>query len=395
MFDSLINDFGVYRENPNLTYLDYAATTFMPDCVVNAWVDYNVKVGDSINRGSGVLADKAQQYYQDSKKRILKFFDADNYDLIYGKNATECLNVIVNGLSGKLMRGDIILMSPYEHHSNLIPWRHIAKMCGAIIVQLPLLQDGSIDYLFAQKLDIERIKIITMTLVSNVNSNVLDLEKLDAIIRESNAYTIIDASQAVGHKKLSCKKIGADVYIMSAHKMYGPKGIGAAIIKKELIDELSPFLLGGGMVWNSMGKEIAWQPGVRKFEAGTIDVAGLVAWATACSYLNDLGMNTIQRIESDLGQYVLSKIEKDERINLIPHTSQNINMISFSVEGLHPHDLAEKMKNNQIEMRFGHLCAQNTIQMFGLTSVCRASWGIGCTRNDIDRFLTVLSESCL
>ena len=266
------NDFGIFRKNKNIKYLDYAATTFMPDQVIERWVDYQQNIGVSCNRGNGILSDLAQQEYDNSKKSILQFFNARNdYDLIFGKNATECLNIVAYSLKEKVKQGDIILMGPYEHHSNILPWEKVAKETGACLVQLPLLETGEIDYAFFDMLDKRLIRVISISMISNINSNSIDFEWIKKAKQECGAYIILDASQMVGHRRLECEKINADVYVMPAHKMYGPKNIASAVVKKQLIEEMNPILVGGGMVWNSLGSAPSWQPGSRKFEAGTFD----------------------------------------------------------------------------------------------------------------------------
>ena len=282
-------DFSLFRNNKDITYLDYAATTFMPDQVIKSWVHYQQNTGVSYNRGNGILSDIAENEYNKAKKIILNFFSAEEtYDFVFGKNATECLNIVAYSLRDCLNQGDVILMGPYEHHSNILPWEKMAKETGACLVQLPLLEGGNINYSFWDSLDKKRIKVISISMVSNINSYAIDTMWLKAVKNDCDAIIILDVSQQVGHCELDCEKIGADAYIMSAHKMYGPKNIGAAIVKKQLIEKMNPVLVGGGMVWNSLGAGPTWQLGAKKFEAGTFDVGLVSAWSEACKYLNSI-----------------------------------------------------------------------------------------------------------
>lgn len=384
------NDFEIYKNNRELVYLDYAATTFMPETVISSWVDYQQNVGVSFNRGDGALSEKAQYIFEDSKTEILHFFDAYNrYDMAFGKNATECLNLLANSVGKGLKPGDIILMSPYEHHSNILPWTYIAKNTGACLVQLPLSEDGGINYEFINSLDSKRIKVISMTMVSNINAYVIDINWIKKLVAGCSAFFILDVSQAVGHRKINFLEINADAYVMSAHKMYGPKNIGAAIIKKDILEELSPYILGGGMVWNSLGAEPKWHRGARKFEAGTLDVGLIKAWSEACKYLSGINMDNVMQTEKKIWKYLIKQIG-DEKINIIPGGGACATICSFTIDGLHPHDIAELMAKNQIEIRTGHMCAQSTLNSFGVASICRISWGIGSSMNDIDRFLRIL-----
>ena len=383
-------DFGIYRTNENLIYLDYAATTFMPDIVIDSWVNYQQKIGVACNRGDGPLSYKAQEIYDISKKDILSFFGAKNeYELLLGKNATECLNLIVYAIEYMIKPGDIILMGPYEHHSNIIPWAECAKKKGACLVQMPLLENGEIDYAFVNRIDMRKIKVLSISAVSNVNSYNLDMDWFNNIISNINAFTILDISQAAGHRKMSFETIGADAYVMSAHKMYGPKNIGAVIVKKERIDIMQPFLFGGGMVWNSLGANPQWKVGYRKFEAGTFDVSLLGAWATSCQYINIIGMENIEYLDREMYKVARSRMN-NELYHIVPGSVENASMISFTVANVHPHDVARIASQNNIEIRTGHMCAQSALNNLGFTSLCRLSWGIGSNSEDLIHFFDIL-----
>lgn len=229
-------------------------------------------------------------------------------------------------------------------------------------------------------------------MVSNVNSYRLDENKMTSIRRKCDACVIYDVSQMVGHSKLSCDSINADVYVMSAHKMYGPKGIGGAIIKSDLLNRMPPFLLGGGMVWNALGGKPKWHFGSRKYEAGTVDVASVVAWNEACTFLKEIGMDNIQSMDADIYKYAIAKLNKNNNINCIPNPNLFGNMVSFDIKGVHSHDILEYMTNKGIEMRSGHMCAQGVLAAFGENSINRISWGLGSTKEDIDSFIDILGE---
>lgn len=388
----LKKDFDIYNNNKNLVYLDYAATTFMPKNVISSWVNYHKNIGVSCSRGNGRLTKIAYEEYESSKKKILDFFDAySNYDIIFGKNATECINILSNSIKELLKPGDIILLSPYEHHSNLLPWNMIANISGACVVQLPLKANGEIDYDFTNFLDKKRIKVISMTMISNVNSHLLDIEWFKNFIKDSKIFSILDVTQATGHKKMSFEEISADAYVMSAHKMYGPKNLGAAIVRKDKIEKINPLILGGGMVWNSLGETPKWSSGSKKFEAGTFDVGLIKAWSVACEYLNNVGFDAIEENDRSLWEYLKKKLN-NKKIKVVPGGSKASALCSFEIAGIHPHDIEEKMIENNIEIRTGHMCAQGVLNFLGFTTLCRISWGIGTAREDIDKFLIVLEE---
>ena len=387
-------DFGIFRNYRDIIYLDYAATTFMPDQVIKSWVDYQQCIGVSYNRGNGLLSDYAQMEYINSKLNILKFFEAEeNYDLLFGKNATECLNIMAYSLKGTISQGDIILMGPYEHHSNILPFEKVAKDMGACLVQLPLLENGDINYEFFDSIDIKRIKVISISMISNVNSYAIDVDWLKKVKNESEAIIVLDVSQMVGHCQLNCKQINADAYVMSAHKMYGPKNIGAAIVKTKLIEKMNPVLLGGGMVWNSLGASPSWQIGSRKFEAGTFDVGLVRAWSEACNYLKKIGMDVIRESDRIIWSYTKDRMDKNI-FSIVPGGNDYSSMVSFVVNSIHPHDLAEIAVAHNFEIRTGHMCAQGALENLGYKTLCRLSWGIGSDISDVEAFICLVEEEC-
>lgn len=386
------NDFSVYRNNPELVYLDYAATTFMPDVVINTWLAYQTSTAVAYNRGNGLLAERAIIQMEKAKKTLLSFFNAsDNYDIAFGKNATECLNLLAFGLQCRLSPGDIILMSPFEHHSNLLPWKEVAQNTGACLLQLPMREDGRIDYGFLEKIDLNLIKVISVSLVSNVNCYQFEVEYLRRIINVCNPFVIIDVCQAVGHQVLSFSDFPAHAYVMSAHKMYGPKNIGAAFIKKEEMERICPFIYGGGMVWDSLGDFPVWYKDWKRFTAGTFDVGLISAWSAACQYIKSIGMNEIAYSNSIMYKHFVDHI-KQYGARIIPGGGNSCSLCSFYLPGFHAHDIAALAAKYKIEVRCGHLCAQDMLNLLGVTSLCRVSWGIGSQIADVDAFIKILEK---
>ena len=297
-------------------------------------------------------------------------------------------------LEEKIKRGDILLMGPYEHHSNILPWEKVARETGACLVQLPLLETGEINYDFFDSLEKNRIKVISISMISNINANAIDYDWIIKAKRECDALIILDASQMVGHRRLECKKINADVYVMSAHKMYGPKNIAAAIVKKQLIEEMNPILVGGGMVWNSLGAVPRWQSGSRKFEAGTFDVGLICAWAESCDYLKKIGMDAVSESDKKIWTYVSNRLDKSV-FSVIPGANVFSSMVSFVVNSFHPHDVTELAILHNFEIRTGHMCAQGALEQLGYKSICRLSWGIGSDISDIEAFVCLVEEEII
>ncbi len=391
MWDSHKNDFPVLRHNPELAYLDYAATTFMPDEVISIRNDYDENIGASLNRGIGPLAKKAEKIFSNSTEYIKYFWNAtDDYELVYTKNATESINLLATSLETRIGIGDIILLSEYEHHSNLLPWQRVAALRKACVVLLPITADGELDYSLLDILPKERIKIISLSLVSNVTGYKINIQKIREFTRNTNIIWILDVSQAVGHIHLDFDKISADAYCMSAHKMYGPKNIGGCFIKKQTIELLEPYMLGGGMVWNMLGGHPEWRPGAAKFEAGTFDVSLVQAWSAACAYISEIGFQSVVTWENLLYDKFLFSFRNDDRIEILPSGPEKKNICSFEIKGKHPHDIAALLSSKTIELRTGHMCSQSALNALNKCSVCRISWGIGTEEADIDKLILVL-----
>lgn len=385
--------FPVLRNNPELVYLDYAATTFCPDEVIASYVEYNSTIGVSRNRGVGPLASKAEIVYSESSDRIKNFWNsADNYDILYTKNATEALNLLSVSFENHVKYGDIIVLSEYEHHSNILPWKRVAERKGANIVLLPLLESGKLDYSLLDGLPKDRIKIISLSCQSNITGYCVDVEKIQKFRKGLNIYLFLDVSQMVGHRHVDFSKIDADAYCMSAHKMYGPKNLGACFIRKDLIPLMQPFMLGGGMVWNSIGNPLKWQEGKMKFEAGTLDIGGVKAWATTCDFLEGFGFEKISIHENDLISYLKKKMNANQNIHLLANKINYTPIVSFWNERCHSHDVAEFLKKENVEIRVGHMCSQNTLNAFNLHSVCRCSVGLGCDFEDVDFFCSCMEK---
>lgn len=321
---------------------------------------------------------------------IKNFWNATDYELIYTKNATESLNLLAESLSANVGVGDIILLSEYEHHSNLLPWKRIAKRKDASIVLLPIMPNGELDYNLLDLLPKERVRIISLNMLSNVTR--LDVERIKNYVSGTNIFWILDVSQAVGHFQLDFLKMSADAFCMSAHKMYGPKNIGGCLVNRRKLHLLAPYMLGGGMVWNTLGGELEWHSGASKFEAGTFDVSLVASWAQACTYIKQIGFRTIKTHEDCLYDLFLSSFANDNRVNILPSGQGKKSLCAFEVENCHPHDIATMLREKHIEIRTGHMCSQTTLQAFGKNSVCRISWGIGTDTVDLEIFISKIKS---
>lgn len=393
-FSDLRKTFKIFRNNPGLVYLDYSATTFMPDSVMNKWIKYHSEVSISANRNRSSLGIKAINYLEDSRRNISNFFNSnESYDLIFTKNATESLNIIANGFGELLNKGDIILLSSIEHHSNIIPWQKVAEKNGAIIVLIPLKDDGSLDYEILDLLKGQNVKIVSLSLVSNVTGYQIDHKKIKKFVDQEEANYILDISQAVAHMEIDLSKYNADAYALSAHKMYGPKNIGGLFLKKKLTKKISPYIYGGGMVWNFAGPKKEWAEGHKKFEAGTFDVGLAYAWSHACDFIKDVSFERIEKVNRDIYQKFFIALSDIKDIELVKNGDRHLNsLLSFQHRRIHSHDLEEELSKENIVLRTGHMCSQNTLRELEKVSLNRISWGIGVTNNNIDKFIDVIKK---
>lgn len=391
---NLRSKFEIYRNNPNISYLDYSATTFIPDSVIGAWVEYHSNIGISANRNRSWLGVKSAECLEKSRMKIKKFFRADEtYDLIFTKNATESLNIIANGFGGLLNEGDIILLGCLEHHSNILPWNEKAKEKGAIIVLMPLRDNGDLNYDILDSLEGKNVKIVSISLASNVTGNYIDYKKIKDFADKEKAKFIMDISQAIASSEINLTELGADAYALSAHKMYGPKSIGGLFLKKKALQSIEPYMYGGGMVWNSEGSKKTWSDGPQKFEAGTYDVGLVYAWSRACEFIEEVSFEVIKERNQVIYEAIYKELGEMKNVEIIPNGTVYLeSLLSFECKDIHSHDLEKVLSMKNIIIRTGHLCSQNALRELNKVSINRVSWGIGVTDESIDSFIKTIKN---
>ena len=387
-------DFSFLLNNKDLCYLDCAATTPVPDEVLEEWLHYQKNICVSIGRGGNKLTAKAESVYNESVEVIKAFFSCgDDYEIIFTKNATEALNLLACVFGNYAKHGEILLMSEYEHNSSFLPWRRAAQNTGAQLVKLPVKFDGTLDYNMICHLPQEQIKIVMLSLTSNVTGYVLNPEEIRRRVGK-DTLIFLDISQTAGHAELNLQKLNADAYVFSAHKMYAPKNIGACIIRKDLVTRSEPFILGGGMVYNLLGGNTEWQPGAMKYMAGTFDVSLVYAWAKACQYLKRKGRKQIFAHERKMFTLFGKIFNEYDPIFVLPNGNVSSALYSFGVKNFHVHDLERFFDKRNIILRAGHMCSQNAMAAFKLNGAMRISWGIFTDENDVDRFEDAIKKIC-
>lgn len=384
-------DSNVYKEFNNITndcaYFDYAATTFMPDRVMEKWIDYEKNVGIYYDKGNNFLSKRAADKLLESEEILHNHFEvSDDYKMIYGKNTTEVANIIALGLSNYVKPLDYILVGPYEHHSNMLSWKYLAKRNGAIFMEMPLNKEGNIDFDYLNKIK-DKVKIVSFSSVSNTNAYEIDVNRICEIFTDSLIF--IDESQMVAHEKIVVND-NVSGYMLTSHKMYGPKNICGAFVKNSVVEMLEPTLLGGGMVKNVAFND-TWKAEQHKFEAGTMDIGLISAWAEACKFIDDVGYDYIKEVENICSERIKDVLVAKNNVKIVSNDSVK-SLISFVSSGMHAHDLEYYLAQNKVIIRSGNLCAQPAIRKLGEVAINRISFGLGVKENDLNLLCDLLKE---
>ena len=388
-------DFPILKNN--ITYLDSAATTQKPESVLRAIQKFYEENNANPHRGAYKLSINATRVYDEAREKVAHFINAENSNqIVFTRNATEALNLIAYSYGlNKIKKDDEILLSIMEHHSNLVPWQYVAKKTGAKLNYMYTNDEGKLtDEEIENKIK-KGVKIVGITHVSNVLGTVNDVEKIIKKAHEVGAIVVLDASQSVPHMKVDVQKLNADFLAFSGHKMLSPLGIGVLYGKKELLEDMTPFLYGGDMIEYVYEQDTTFAEVPTKFEAGTQNVEGAVGLSAAIDYLNNIGMDKVESIEEELMQYAISELSKLDFITIYgpKDIKSKASVISFNVNGIHPHDVASVLDSCDVCIRSGNHCAQPLLRYMGIDSTCRASFYIYNTKEDVDKLIEALYKT--
>ena len=388
-------DFPILK-NTNMVYLDSGATTQKPEKVLNAISEYYEKSNANPHRGAYDLSIEATRLYDEAREKVAKFINSnDEKQIVFTRNATESLNLIAYcyGLEN-LKKDDKGLLSIMEHHSNLVPWQYVSKKTGAQIEYMYTNKEGKLDEKELEKIT-EGVKIVAITQVSNVLGTINNVKEIIKRAHEIGAIVVVDASQSVPHMKVDVKDLDADFLVFSGHKMLAPLGIGVLYGKKKLLNDMKPFLFGGDMIEYVYEEETTFAEVPTKFEAGTQNVEGAIGLKAAIEYLEDIGMENVEKIEKDILEYALEKLQELDFIEIYgpKNIEEHASVISFNIKGIHPHDVATVLNNNGVCIRSGNHCAQPLLRYMGIDSTCRASFYIYNTKEDVDKLIEALYKT--
>lgn len=383
-------DFPLLQENP-IVYLDSAATAQRPDVVVEAEIEFYRKYNANPLRGLYSLGIEATDRYEEARECVAKFIHAASAkEIIFTRNATESLNLVAYsyGLS-HLQKGDEIVVSILEHHSNQLPWRMVAEKTGAVVKYLECDRQGHILDADLQTAFSEKTKLVAVTQVSNVLGIRTPIDKIVALAKKSGAVVVLDAAQSTPHMEVDVQKLGVDFLAFSGHKLMAPMGIGVLYGRKELLSEMPPFLTGGEMIQTVTRDKVVYAELPHKFEAGTVNGAGAWALAAAIRYLQEVGYEQIQKQELLLTTQLMDGLKKVPHVQVqgSPDPKEHCGIVSFTIDGVHPHDVSSILDADGIAVRAGHHCAQPLMQQIGVMSTTRASMYFYNTEEDIEKLL--------
>ncbi len=379
-----------------LIYLDNSATSQTPLSVVEAEVEYYNTNRANVSRGLYPLSEKASKVYDDSREKVARFVGADVREIIFTASATASSNMIIYALenTGIFQEGDEIVTTIMEHHSVLVPLQELAKRKKLKLKFISMTAEKELDYAEAEKLITKKTKLVAFVGVSNVTGTINDMKRICDMAKNVGSYSLVDATQAAGHISLDVKKIGCDLLFFSGHKMCGPTGIGVLYGRKELLEKLSPGFFGGGMVEEVFIEDTSFALVPAKFEAGTPNIAGAIGLGRACDYLERISMQNIEEYTRELTRYALVEVRKIKGLSLYSQMdpAKNVGIISFLVDGAHPHDTTEILARYGVATRAGHLCAQPLVKSMGTYAVVRASIYFYNTKEDINALIDGIKE---
>jgi len=397
---SIRSEFPILNQLVNghpLVYLDSAATSQKPQVVIDTVDRYYKEINSNVHRGVHTLGTKATDAYEASREKVRKFINAKStQEVIFTRGTTTSLNTVAYSYGrANLKAGDEIVITYMEHHSNIIPWQQAAIATGATLKYIPLLEDGTISLEDVRKTITSNTKIVAMTYVSNVLGTINPIKEVAKIAHENGAVLVVDGAQSTPHMKIDVQELDCDFYAFSSHKMCGPTGVGVLYGKKEFLEKMEPVEFGGEMIdfvnlFDSTWKELPW-----KFEAGTPIIAGAIGLGAAIDFLEQVGLENIQNHEHYLVEYAMERVSQIDGITIYgpKDPKQKAGVLTFNIEGVHPHDIATVLDTEGIAVRAGHHCAQPLMKWLNVTATARASFYLYTTTEDIDRFVSGLVKS--
>ena len=392
--DNIKKEFPIFNNkvhNNDLVYLDSANSSQKPQVVIDRIYDFYSKEFSNVGRSIHYLAVAATNMYENTRVSVQKFINAkDKNEIVFTKGATEALNLVANTLGQNyLQEGVEVLITELEHHSNYVPWHYLRKSKGVKIEFADVNEDGEVTLESIEKKITSKTKMIAITHLSNVTGAILPIKEITELAHSKNIPVLIDGCQGAPHLKLDMQDIDCDFYAISCHKMYGPTGLGILYAKKKWLEELPPYQGGGGMIGEVKKEGITYGDLPNKYEAGTMQTAQVIAFDESIKFINKIGIENVMKHESELINYGQEILRKNNSVKLIGNPKNKGGVLSFTLDGIHPHDIATILDEDGVAIRAGHHCCQILHDKLNLPATARASFGVYNTKDDIDK----LSES--
>ena len=393
------NDFPILSRKVNgypLVYLDNAATSQKPQQVIDCIVDYYSNYNANIHRGVHTLSQEATDAYETARKKIQTHFNAkEAYEIIFTAGTTHGINLVANGFSEILKKGDEIIVSAMEHHSNIVPWQMLCEKTGALPKVIPMNEEGILVFSEYEKLLSEKTKLVFVNHISNALGTINPIAEIIEKAHEVGAAVLIDGAQSCSHIKPDLQKLDADFYVTSAHKMCGPTGVGILYMKEEWGNKLPPYQGGGEMIAEVTFEKTTYAGLPHKFEAGTPNICGGIAFGAAIDYLNAIGFEAIEKYENKLLKYATQKLLEIDGLKIYGTGPDKTSVVSFNVEGIHPYEIGTIVDKLGIAVRTGHHCAQPIMEFYKIPGTVRASFAFYNTMEEVDALVAAVKKAKL
>ncbi|MBL8003754.1 MAG: cysteine desulfurase [Candidatus Kapabacteria bacterium] len=369
-----------------LRYLDNAATTHKPQSVIDAINSYYKESNSNIHRGVHTLSQKATKLYENTRSVVKEFINANALEeIIFTKGTTEGINLVANSFGKKFLKqGSVILLSQMEHHSNIVPWQLVADQYGAVIKVIPMFESGELDMDAFSRLITENVSILSIVHMSNSLGTINPVKEMIELAHKEGAMVLVDAAQSAQHLQIDVQELDCDFLVFSGHKLYGPTGVGVLYGKKNILNELPPFMGGGDMILSVTFEKTTFNKLPAKFEAGTPNISGVIGLGSALTYMNSIGIDAIQEYEKSLLIECTNQLQDIPELQIIGTAKEKASVISFTIKNIHPHDVGSLLDADGIAVRAGHHCSQPVMNFYGIPATSRISFGMYNTIEEID-----------
>ena len=393
--ENIREEFPILHQKINgeeLVYLDNAASTQKPKAVINAIKDYYENDHSNVHRGVHTLSVRATEAYENAREKVSQFVNSPNKNqIIFTKGTTESINLIAGSLTNLIEKNDEILITAMEHHSNIVPWQELCKRTGAILKIIPINDNGEILIDKYTEMVTNKTKLVSVVHLSNTLGTINPIEEIIDTAKLNNAITVIDGAQSAGHLLVDVQELDCDFYLFSGHKVFGPTGIGVLYGKENILNQIDPYQFGGEMILKVTFDETTYNGLPHKFEAGTPNIAGAVGIGASIDFINSLDRELCHQYEMSLHDYALEKLEQFDDIRIIGKSSKKSAIISFVIDGIHPHDIGTIINQKGIAVRTGHHCTMPLMDFYGIPGTVRASFSIYNNHAEVDKLIDAIN----